>query len=37
MTTIGIIAAGDVSSQITRAATASGCEVVVANSRGRTR
>ncbi|MBP2334194.1 putative dinucleotide-binding enzyme [Saccharothrix coeruleofusca] len=34
MTTIGIIGAGEVGSQIARAALANGCEVVIANSRG---
>lgn len=34
MTTIGIIGAGEVGSQIARAATANGYQVVVANSRG---
>ncbi|TGG91725.1 NADP oxidoreductase [Natronospirillum operosum] len=34
MTTIGIIGAGEVGSQVARAAIASGYEVVIANSRG---
>lgn len=34
MSTIGIIGAGEVGSQIARAAVASGYEVVIANSRG---
>ena len=34
MTTIGIIGAGEVGSQIARAAIASGYKVVMANSRG---
>ncbi len=34
MTTIGIIGAGEVGSQIARAAIAAGYQVVIANSRG---
>jgi predicted dinucleotide-binding enzyme len=34
MTTIGIIGAGEVGSQIARAAISSGYDVVIANSRG---
>ncbi|MFD4432502.1 NAD(P)-binding domain-containing protein, partial [Nocardia sp. NPDC058497] len=34
MTTIGIIGAGEVGSQIARAAIATGYDVVIANSRG---
>lgn len=34
MTTIGIIGAGEVGSQVARAATANGYDVVIANSRG---
>lgn len=34
MTTIGIIGAGEVGSQIARAAIANGYRVVIANSRG---
>ncbi|WP_445525433.1 NAD(P)-binding domain-containing protein [Streptomyces cyslabdanicus] len=34
MTTVGILGAGEVGSQIARAAIGSGCDVVIANPRG---